>query len=197
MELRSTAPAPAWLTVAGWLAATVASIGVAYFALHPLLATAVPEEVAGLPQAGSLPASSLGVGLPPSASTAPTAPPTVQPSASASAVPGRPVTASATPVPRPSTTVQDGWTVTTEAGGAKTYLRSFRALGGDTVIRIAGGQVSLVTATPRNGYRVEPQQTRPDRLVVYFVGVEKASIVDVMWWQNAPYAEVTETGKNG
>ena len=183
MQLRSTA-----LASAGWLAATVASIGVAYLALHPLLATAVPDEVAGLPQTGSVPVASLGTGATPSA----------VPSASAS-VSATPLTPSrpATATPRPSTTVQDGWTVTTEAGGAKTYLRSFRAQGGDTVIRIASEQVSLVTATPRNGYRVEPQQTRPDRLVVYFVGVEHASIVDVMWWQGAPYAEVTESGKNG
>jgi hypothetical protein len=90
----------------------------------------------------------------------------------------------------------DGWTVTTGGDGVEVYLRSFRTDGGDAVIRIRAGVVSVVTATPRDGYSVSQAQTEPTRLVVQFIAANggAAYLVDCMWWQDAPHGEVARIG---
>jgi hypothetical protein len=179
-----------------WCLATAASIAVASLALRPVLHTAVPSDLLPVPAAEARGPGDLipQPGLPP-----PSSPPGSSPSSSAS--PAAPRTSAAAPPSAKVTTgaparVVDGWTVTTGSDGVDTYLRSFRSEGGDAVIRIRDGIVSLVTATPRDGYSVSRAQTEPTRLVVQFVsdGGNAAFLVDAMWWQNAPHGSVTRIG---
>ncbi|MFG2041083.1 hypothetical protein [Dactylosporangium sp. NPDC048998] len=189
-----------------WCLATAASIGVASLALRPVLRTAVPQDM--MPAATdeergnravvtqTLPAQATGsprpeptiLSDPSSAFTPPTSAPPAHAGASA---PGgqKPTTAA------PARMV-DGWTVTTGTDGVDVYLRSFRSDGGDAVIRIRAGVVSVVTATPRDGFSVSQSQTEPSRLVVQFVSSSggAAYLVDCMWWQNAPHGQVTRIG---
>lgn len=182
-----------------WCLATAASIAVASLALRPVLRTAVPQDTVPLE---ALEDRGHGGGL--MTQPQPSLPPPTSASPPASAPPtsARPPASSGAASPKPPTTtapparVVDGWTVTTGGDGVDTYLRSFRTDGGDAVIRIRDGVVSLVTATPRDGYSVSKAQTEPTRLVVQFVDNSGGSawLVDAMWWQGAPHGEVTRIG---
>jgi hypothetical protein len=90
--------------------------------------------------------------------------------------------------------VVDGWTVLTETDGSLTYLRTFASLGGDAAVKVRVGRATLVSATPRPGYTVIVLQPALSRVVVQFVAGTRMSIVDAMWWNNAPWGEVTEVG---
>ncbi|WP_327003979.1 DNA mismatch repair protein MutL [Dactylosporangium sp. NBC_01737] len=179
-----------------WCLATTASIAVASLALRPVLHTAVPSDWLPVPAAEARGPGDLipQPGLPP-----PSSPPGSSHASSPS--PAAPRTSSA-PSPTAKVTtgaparVVDGWTVTTGSDGIDTYLRSFRSEGGDAVIRIRDGVVSVVTATPRDGYSVSRGQTEPTRLVVQFIsdGGNAAYLVDAMWWQGAPHGSVTRIG---
>jgi hypothetical protein len=189
-----------------WCLATTASIGVASLALRPVLRTAVPEESvpAAADETGdrkvvtqTIPPPPIDTGAPTSAAVTASKPAGGQP---ASSVPPAATTGAGSPTPRPTTgspaRLVDGWTVTTGSDGVDLYIRSFRTDGGDAVIRIRAGVVSVVTATPRDGYSVSQGQTEPTRLVVQFIagGGGSAWLVDCMWWQNAPHGEVTRIG---
>jgi hypothetical protein len=182
-----------------WCVATAASIAVASLALRPVLHTAVPSD--------SLPAPAAEAPGPGDLIAQPGPPP----SSSAAGAPGRSpaptgtraaprTSAAATPTAKAITgspaRVVDGWTVTTGGDGVDTYLRAFRSEGGDAVIRIRDAVVSLVTATPRDGYSVSRAQSEPTRLVVQFVsgGGTAAYLVDAMWWLGAPHGTVTRIG---
>ena len=140
-----------WAPIAGWCAATATSIVLASVALLPVLRTSSPEDsaLAQLPAADS---SSFPAPLPsvttPTRAVTPEAP--------------EPTTTTAKPAPAtttPATTTEDGWTVTTGDGGRRTYVRSFRVEGGQAVIKMASdGVVSLVTATPADGWAVQKVQ---------------------------------------
>jgi hypothetical protein len=200
--MRSLAPA------LGWCAATVTSIVLASVAMLPVLRTATPDGGA-LVSADQLRNSGEADPIPlppvpsaPSASvTAPTAEPTEIAPTSGTASPRPTRSATAPPTspapevePEPATTVQDGWTVTTDRNGQKTYLRSFRVDGGQTVIRIAGGRVQLVTATPNDGFEVATVQNSPDNLAVYFNEPNHSFIVHAVWNVDRPVAQVSEVG---
>ena len=88
----------------------------------------------------------------------------------------------------------DGWTVTTEADGSVSYLRSFQTPGGLAVIRMVPGLVSLVSATPSTGYTVTTTQDGDVRLVIQFTASQTSDIVDAIWWNDAPYAQVSHIG---
>jgi hypothetical protein len=151
-----------WMPLLGWLAATLTSIVLASVAMLPVLRTATPDDGALISadqlrdSGGTLPLPS--VPSVPAPSATPAATPTSRtPSATASpdeTGPSRTTSPPATtePAPEAETTVEDGWTVTTGADGAKTYVRSFRVDGGQAVIRISDDRVQLVTATPTEGY---------------------------------------------
>ncbi|MDG6108420.1 DNA mismatch repair protein MutL [Dactylosporangium aurantiacum] len=181
-----------------WCLATAASIAVASLALRPVLRTAVPSDSLPVPAAEARGPGDLipQPGLP----SLPSSPAGSSPAASPSAA--APRTSAAAPPPSAKVTtaaparVVDGWTVTTGGDGVDTYLRSFRSEGGDAVIRIRDGVVSVVTATPRDGYSVSRAQTEPTRLVVQFIsaGGDAAYLVDAMWWQGAPHGTVTRIG---
>jgi hypothetical protein len=56
------------------------------------------------------------------------------------------------------------------------------------------GRVYLVSATPNPDFSVQPTQNDATRLVVQFVAAGKYDIVDAMWWNDHPYAQVSEVG---
>ncbi|MBT8226962.1 MAG: DNA mismatch repair protein MutL, partial [Dactylosporangium sp.] len=93
-----------------------------------------------------------------------------------------------------SSVVVDGWTRTIQDDGTPSYLRGFQVRGGSTVIGMTPGRVYLVSATPSPDHVVEPSQSDPTRLVVRFIGTGRYDIVDAMWWNDAPYAQVSEVG---
>lgn len=178
-----------WGPIAGWCVATAASIGLASVALLPVLRTTAPEDsaLAQLPAAGSFPAPLPSGTLSPAPSRT-TKPPTAKPTRS-------------TPTARPATTtppptIEDGWTVTTGGGGLRTYVRSFRVEGGQAVIRMtSAGVVTLVTATPADGYAVQKVQNTPDNMAVYFNETAHSFIIHATWWDDRPFAQVSEIGK--
>lgn len=193
---------PDLLGAMAWVLATAMGIGVAWFGLRPVLDAAVPDR-ADPPSAAEV--KRLAV-PPPIAVPAPTRPPSgasgpsgsasasASRSGSASAVPASPGRSTARPPASSPPVVVDGWTVTTEADGSRSYLRSFRVPGGSTVIRMVPGRVSLVSATPSPGYSVTTGQPDPTRLVVQFSASARYDIVDALWWNDHPYAEISNVG---
>ncbi|MER7009573.1 hypothetical protein ABT297_41915 [Dactylosporangium sp. NPDC000555] len=190
-----------------WCLATTASIAVASLALRPVLRTAVPQDTVpvatdeerGNRDAVTQSVPALATGSPRPEPTVPSAPrpvfppPTSAPAPRGSAsAPGEQKTTATTAPAR----MVNGWTVTTGTDGVDVYLKSFRSDGGDAVIRIRAGVVSVVTATPRDGYSVSQAQNEPNRLAVQFVSSSGgvAYLVDCMWWQNGPHGQVTRIG---
>jgi hypothetical protein len=88
----------------------------------------------------------------------------------------------------------DGWTVTTGSDGETVYVRSFRVDGGQAVIRMTGGRVHLVTATPSSGYTVTTTQSEPGNLAVQFTEQNHYFVIHALWHNNAPFAQVSEVG---
>jgi hypothetical protein len=186
-----------------WCLATTASIGVASLALRPVLRTAVPSDSVPVPAAEGrgpgdlIPQPALPTSTPPTKAPPSPGGPSGGPSGGS---PGVPRTSPGVPSAKVTSAaparIVAGWTVTTGADGVDTFLRSFRSEGGDAVIRIRDGVVSLVTATPRDGYSVSRAQTEPTRLVVQFIsaGGDAAFLVDAMWWQGGPHGSVTRIG---
>lgn len=188
-----------WTPIAGWLAATATSIVLASVALTPVLRTAAPEDTAlssidQLPAAQtSFPAPLPVVTNPATTSTTPATPRRTKqptPSSSVTTKPKPPATTT------PPTTTEDGWTVTTGDDGVRTYVRSFRVEGGQAVIKMTSdGVVSLVTATPADGYAVQKVQDSPDNLAVYFNATAHSFIIHAVWWSDKPFVEVSEVGQ--
>ena len=192
----------------GWCAATLTSVALASVAMLPVLRTATPEgsalvSVDQLRESGEVAPSPL-----PQVSAAAPAPrpepsATPSPSRSRSAKPsGTPARTSATPSPpkttsaaASTTTTEDGWTVTTDGDGTKSYVRSFRVDGGQAVIRMTEDKVEVVTATPSDGYSVATVQNSPDNLAVYFNEVNHSFVIHAVWHVDRPFVEVSEVGK--
>jgi hypothetical protein len=182
-----------WTPVAGWLAATAASIVLASVALTPVLRTAAPEDTA-LSSLQQLPAAQTSFPTPLPAVTNPTEAPTPTRTKRTN----RPTTAptkTKTTV-TPPTTTEDGWTVTTGDDGVRTYVRSFRVEGGQAVIKMTSDAVvQLVTATPADGYAVQKVQDSPDNMAVYFNKTGKSFIIHATWWDDKPFTEVSQVGQ--
>jgi hypothetical protein len=171
----------------------------------PVLRTATPDEsalvsVEQLRDAGSSapgalptvpPGPSASASRSPRSTVAPTSPTPARSPTTKTAPPSRTPSPAGTTV---ETTTEDGWTVTTDGDGKKAYVRSFRVEGGQTVIRMTEGKVKLVTATPNDGYAVSTVQNEPDNLAVYFNEVNHSFIIHAVWWDDRPFAEVSEIG---
>lgn len=190
---------PGAVTLA-WVSATALAVAVAWVGLHPVLNAAVPDRATPLTAAdvrhlatpSDAPPAPVVSRSTPSASTSPPGSPT-QPSPSAS--PGSATRSSARPSPSSEpATVVDGWTVTTQPDGSRSYLRSFQVRGGAAVIRMTPGRVYLVSATPNPDFSVEPRQSDPTRLVVQFTAAGRYDIIDAIWWNDQPYVEVSHVG---
>lgn len=157
---------------AGWAAMTALAAGVVWWGLGPLL-TPIMHNAAAPAGPSSSPSAS------PAVEPSPTPSPP-QPSAVATS-PG----SGRTVAPRPSTF--DGWQFVDGV-----FVRTFKLDGGQATVRIVNGRVELVSAAPNNGYRITPRQPSPDRLVVEFFDGTRFFVLDAMWWENRPYATVTE-----
>ena len=55
--------------------------------------------------------------------------------------------------------------------------------------------VSLITATPADGYSVEKVQNSKDNMAVYFNETAHSFIIHATWWDDRPFAQVSEIGK--
>jgi hypothetical protein len=200
-----------WAPLLGWCAATLSSIVLASVAMLPVLRTAAPDDSAlisvdRLRDSGDVAPIPLPSVPPVPSGAVPSPPPTASsPPSPSRSVSRLPAPSRSTPGPSPSTTrppatapqtatVEDGWTVTTDADGEKTYVRSFRTDGGQTVIRISGGRVGLISATPNDGFEVATVQNTPDNLAVYFNEPNHSFIVHAVWNVDRPFAQVSEVG---
>jgi len=195
-----------WLLVLGWCAATVSSVALGSVALMPVLRTAAPEEgtLVSVEQLRDSGVAAEPVPLPSVPAVSSAAAPTSEPPAttSASPSPSRSRRPSASPTPsrtsaRPTTaaTIEDGWTVTTDGDGKRSYVRSYRVDGGSTVIRMTANKVTLVTATPSDGYSVQTVQNSPDNLAVYFNEVNHSFVIHAVWWNDKPFVQIDEIGQ--
>ncbi|MGK5679720.1 DNA mismatch repair protein MutL [Actinoplanes sp. URMC 104] len=189
--------------MAGWCAATATSIVLASVALLPVLRTSDPADSA-LAQLPAADESTFPAPLPSVTTTsAPDATPTRKPpptTTRATSRPPRPTTTTPKPAAKtrtapPRTTTEDGWTVTTAGDGTRTYVRSFRVEGGQAVIRMTSdGVVSLVTATPADGWQVQKVQDSPGNMAVYFNETNHSFIIHATWFNDRPFAQVSEVG---
>ncbi len=196
-----------WTPIVGWCVATASSILLASMAILPVLRTPTTQAIT-LSELPVAPAPSLPAPLP-STTVEPPLPTTTRPSPRPSTpapteagTTAEPTTASSsrpTPGPArataPTSTTEDGWTVTTGADGVRSYVRSFRVEGGQAVIRMtATGVVELVTATPADGYAVQKVQNSPDNMAVYFNEPNHSFIIHAMWFNDRPFVQVSEVG---
>ena len=187
-----------WTPIAGWAAATATSIVLASVAILPVLRTSEPQDaaLAQLPAAAtSFPAPLPSVTTPPPSAGSPGASPTGHRPRSSAATP-KPTSKPVTRATTPPTTTEDGWTVTTADDGLRTYVRSFQCAGGQAVIKVTSDAVvSLITATPADGFAVEKVQNTQDNLAVYFNETNHSFIIHVTWFNDKPFAEVSEVGQ--
>jgi hypothetical protein len=173
-------------------------------AILPVLRTTEPKDraLAQLPAAKSdsfpapLPSVTSSVAPESPSSAAPT---TDRPRTTAPAKTGKPTTATTPPTKAtalPPTKTEDGWTVTTAESGLRTYVRSFQVEGGQAVIRMTSDAVvTLVTATPAEGYAVQKVQDSKDNMAVYFNETNHSFIIHAVWWDDKPFVEVSEIGQ--
>ena len=201
-----------WVPVLGWCAATLSSVALASFAMLPVFRTVTPDESAlvtvdqvrdsGVSEQLPLPTQPTPAVSQLSEPTATTSSPSPSPSktgkkskAPSGKAPSSPAATTTAPKsPAPATTTKDGWTVTTNAAGQESYVKSFRVEGGTTVIRMTENKVELVTATPSDGYQVQTVQNEPDNLAVYFNEPNHSFVIHAVWFNDAPFVEVSEIG---
>ncbi|MEV1290157.1 DNA mismatch repair protein MutL [Micromonospora sp. NPDC049679] len=182
-----------------WGVATAASTGLVWLGLTPVLDTAVPDRVHTRAETDLRDALAPGPDLIPGPTPRPPTPSAVAtrtPSASPSPSSARTTPAERPPRPPAASTARtvDGWTVVDEADGSTSYVRRFEVEGGQTTIRMVPGRVILVTATPKPGFSVDTVQNEPQRLLVRFLAPNRAFLVDAVWWDGRPFAEVSEIG---
>jgi len=184
---------PGWAPIAGWCAATATSIVLASAAILPVLRAPAPVDGA----LAQLPAAATSFPAPLPSVTIPRPPATGGPAPSRTPASRKPRPAGARPArstPPPRT--EDGWTVTTDGDGLRTYVRTFTVEGGQAVVRVTSDAVvSLVTATPADGFAVQKVQNSPDNLAVYFNETNHSFIIHAVWFTDRPFAEVSEVGK--
>lgn len=189
-----------------WVLATVLGAVTVWVGLRPVLNTALPDRAipltaSDLRRLSPAPVSPVITLTPepiPTVTESPTPSPTPSPSGAAeSPTPGRTAGRSSAPTAEqapaaPKQTTVNGWTVT-DSGGKITYVRSFKLDGGQAVIQIVDRVVSLVSATPATGFAMDAAQPSPERLVVRFTGGGRAYTIDALWFNDGPYAEITES----
>jgi hypothetical protein len=172
-------------------------------AILPVLRASEPQDsaLAQLPAAASssfpAPLPSVTAPLRSESPGAPTTAPTSRRPRTSAPATSKPTTKPAgKATTAPKTTTEDGWTVTTADDGLRTYVRSFQVEGGQAVIRMTSdGVVSLVTATPADGYAVQKFQDSADNMAVYFNETNHSFIIHATWWDDKPFTEVSEIGQ--
>ena len=199
-------PVPYLMPVLGWCAATLTSVALASVAMLPVLRTATPDGSAlvsvdqlrdsGAVEPSPLPPASVAAASPePTATTSRSRSRGAEPSDTPSRTSATPTATRTTSPTQSTTSTEDGWTVTTDGDGAKSYVRSFRVEGGQTVLRMTEGKVQVVTATPSDGYSVATVQNSPDNVAIYFNEVNHSFVIHAVWNVDRPFVEVSEIGK--
>jgi hypothetical protein len=191
---------------AGWLAATVVAIAVAWQGVG-----FVGREVTGQ-RPSALSAREVQAQLGATTTTAPgadaaTTPTTTAPSRQptttviGSGRPGAPTTTTVvaprsspsptTTVPRAAEPAASATTTTTTVQTAPTETRTYNTVGGTAVIRFEPGKVSVVSANPKAGFDYEPEQSSPSELRVRFRSDTHESRINAKW-EGGPVDSVEE-----
>lgn len=90
----------------------------------------------------------------------------------------------------------DDWTPVELDDGTTAYVQSIAVEGGTAVVQVSSGRATLVSATPNEPYSVETEQSpdQPERMIVDFSTAGHLYVIDAMWWEGGPYAQVAEVG---
>ena len=176
-----------WLTTAiacttlGWLTVSMVSGPSRESSLRSLIqTTTTPFDVeAGVVQ--SRPAITPGSTTAMSTSTSPTTTTTT--------VLGAPQATAADPLPRPAApTTVPVLPAAPPAPPASTTSITITSRGGSVAVRYDGstGTVSLLSATPHEGFTINPRDTGPDQVEVHFESYDAESRV-FAWWDGEPH----------
>lgn len=88
--------------------------------------------------------------------------------------------------------IVDGWRVSENADGDKTYTQTFEVEGGTATVRIVNANARVASAVPNDPYEVDIDQSESSRVIVSFHTANRNFIIDAMWWDGRPYAQVSE-----
>jgi hypothetical protein len=100
-----------------------------------------------------------------------------------------PPKSSRTPTPRPTET----WSEVSDGRPGQAYQRRFRLRGGEVQVQISEHEVRVLQLRPARGYSPDVNQDGPTTIRISFETDEHSSRVMVIWRDDGPYAEVTET----
>jgi hypothetical protein len=164
-----------------WVVATAVTAGGSWLGIRSVL-------VAGGQQHGKpISAAELHDVVP--TTEAPPPAPTPRPTPSPTPKPTPPPT----PPPPPRPVPTPGWSKLPDEGGAPTFQRSFRVVGGDALIRCNENDIVVLTTRPRPGYRAEDQRFGGAGLRVSFISDRHTSRVFVSFRDGSCYAEISES----
>ncbi|HYN74799.1 MAG TPA: hypothetical protein VEV13_01235 [Candidatus Limnocylindria bacterium] len=180
------ASATAMLTVTAWLAVEVVADEVGGPTTRVLSAAAVSSAVdraapSAQPTASSTPkpSTSRSPSLRPSQSQSPR--PSSRPTSGPTSKPG-PSSPSPRPTPKPSST----------GAGAKTVNRTFGVPGGTVAASCTGASVSLRSAQPKDGWRVEVKDRGPEHLEIAFRSGDEETEVKIRCSSGTPVVSETD-----
>jgi len=159
-----------------WLATTVTATFMAWVGVRSVVAAAVPPRTQPLSAAeirSATPAPNLG----------PTTP--------FGSLKPRPTPAPALSTPPAPSLPTDQWYPLADGHGGTAYLRSFHMAGGDAALRFAADSVTVISATPNQGYAVEVRPKATNELVVNFRSDSHLSQIDA-YWENGPRTHLSE-----
>ena len=191
--------------VTAWAAATFVTALVAWSAVR-LAGDQVNEDPVrplSAAEAEALPAfTTVTSGIPPSVPTTTT---TTTPASGTTTTTGTGVTSSP-PIPTTSTpgtiaTTTPGSSTTTTAGDPSTTapssgISAHQMIGGSVVIESGGGQVRLVSASPRPGFSVEVDDDGPEKVDVEFRREDHESRFTAGWEDGRARVRIDEHGED-
>lgn len=174
------------LTVTTWLAVSLVAEQVGGSTTQVLSADAVVSAAAS-PQPSTEPAPGRSPTKSPSHSPRPSSSPTHHPSSSAHASSSAHPTHSSSAKP----------TATHSGGGSTTQSRTFAVSGGTVAASCTGNAVSLRSAQPADGWRVEVKDRGPEHIEVSFRSGEQETEVKVVCSGGVPVVEVDDGEDDG
>ena len=187
--------------VTAWAAATFATALVAWSAVR-LAGDQVNEDPVrplSAAEAEALPAfTTVTSGIPPEVPTTATpASGTTTTGTGVTSSPPTPTTSTpgttATTTPGPSTTTTAGDTSTTAPSSG---ISAHQMIGGSVVIESGGGQVRLVSASPRPGFSVEVDDDGPEKVDVEFRREDHESRFTAGWEDGRARVRIDEHGED-
>lgn len=185
------------MLVVGWVAATVAAVGVAWGGVNLVTGRVVeplPPTLAAPP--GPSPTTpGEPIADTPTTDAPSTAAPTPTPATSPSV---RPTPSSTTPSPTPTPTATSSPAPTsspTLAAPAAAETRSYTLVGGSVVLRFEPGVVTVVSASPAQGFTQKIEGNGTAEVEVEFRSATHRSEVKGKW-ENGPRDEVDEDAED-